>query len=199
MLAAPNSGLVNALYRRIGDLPPFVHLVDIYSIEGLIFVDSCYAFPFVFVLVANALDRIPGDMEDAAAGLGARTGRIIWTVTLPLVLPAILAGAMIAFLRSLTLFGTPAILALPAGFHTITTKIWSLFQYPPNPGLAARDRAASARADGGGALLKAQSWVLGRRGLRAGRLAATARPGSWRSGHGAGWRSDSACSSCASR
>jgi iron(III) transport system permease protein len=31
----------------------------------------------------------------------------------------------------MTLFGSPAILALPAGFHTMTTKIWSLFQYPP--------------------------------------------------------------------
>ena len=37
----------------------------------------------------------------------------------------------------MTLFGSPAILALPAGFHTMTTKIWSLFQYPPKPELAA--------------------------------------------------------------
>jgi iron(III) transport system permease protein len=132
VLAAPNSGLINAWYRAVYDLPPFIHFVDIYSIEGLIFVDSCYAFPFVFVLVANALDRIPADMEDAAAILGAPAWRIIATITLPLAFPAILAGALIAFLRSLTLFGTPAILALPAGFHTITTKIWSLFQYPPN-------------------------------------------------------------------
>ncbi len=48
---------------------------------------------------------------------------------------------MVAFLRSLTLFGTPAILALPGNFHTITTKIWSLFQYPPNPGSPPRPRS----------------------------------------------------------
>ena len=58
-------------------------------------------------------------------------------MTLPLVLPAMLAGALIAFLQALTMFGSPAILALPAGFHVITTKIWSLFQYPPKPHLAA--------------------------------------------------------------
>jgi iron(III) transport system permease protein len=162
VLAAPNSGLINAWYRALYDLPPFVHFVDIYSIEGLIFVDSCYAFPFVFVLVANALDRIPVDMEDAAAILGAPAWRIILTITLPLVLPAILAGALIAFLRSLTLFGTPAILALPAGFHTITTKIWSLFQYPPNPGLAAAASLPLLVATV--VLLKLQSWILGRRG-----------------------------------
>ena len=48
-----------------------------------------------------------------------------------------LAGSLIAILQALTMFGSPAILALPAGFHVITTKIWSLFQYPPKPGLAA--------------------------------------------------------------
>src|SRR5262245_29722633 len=52
-------------------------------------------------------------------------------------MPALLAGALIAFLQAMFLFGSPAILALRAGFHTMTTKIWSLFQYPPKPELAA--------------------------------------------------------------
>jgi iron(III) transport system permease protein len=43
----------------------------------------------------------------------------------------------VAFLQSMTLFGAPAILALPAGIDTMTTKIWSLFQFPPQLGLAA--------------------------------------------------------------
>jgi iron(III) transport system permease protein len=182
VLAAPNSGLINVWYRALYDLPPFVHLVDIYSIEGLIFVDSIYAFAFVFVLVANTLDRIPSDMEDAAAILGAPAWRIILTITLPLALPAILAGALVAFLRSLTLFGTPAILALPAGFHTITTKIWSLFQYPPNPGLAAA--AALPLLIATVVLLRVQSWILGRRGyvVLGGRAGGTRRIelGLWR-------------------
>jgi iron(III) transport system permease protein len=48
-----------------------------------------------------------------------------------------LAGSLIAILQALTMFGSPAILALPAGFHVITTKIWSLFQFPAKPHLAA--------------------------------------------------------------
>jgi iron(III) transport system permease protein len=138
-----------------------VHLLDIYSVAGLIFVDTCYAFPFVFVLVANGLDRTPGDMEDASAILGAKPWRTAWRITLPLALPAVLAGMMVAFLRSLTLFGTPAILALPGNFHTITTKIWSLFQYPPNPGLAAA--ASIPLLVLTILLLRAERWVLGRR------------------------------------
>jgi iron(III) transport system permease protein len=137
ILAAPNSGMLNQWYRALFDLEPDEHLFDIYTVEGVTFAIACYAFPYVFVLVANALDRVPADLEDASAILGGSRGSTLRRVTLPLVLPALLAGALVAFLQSLTLFGTPAILALPAGFHVITTKIWSLFQYPPNPHLAA--------------------------------------------------------------
>jgi iron(III) transport system permease protein len=162
ILAAPNSGLLNHWYRALYDLPPFVHLFDVYSVTGLIFVDTCYAFPFCFVLIANALDRMPGDMEDASAILGARAWRTALMITLPLALPAVLAGMLVAFLRSLTIFGTAAILALPGGFHTVTTKIWSLFQYPPNPGLAAAASVPLLLLTV--ALVRLQGWALGRRG-----------------------------------
>ena len=91
----------------------------------------------MFVLVANALDRTPGELEDASSMLGGGTWVTARRITIPLALPALLAGALVAFLQAMTLFGSPAILALPAGFHTMTTKIWSLFQYPPKPELAA--------------------------------------------------------------
>src|SRR6266403_990437 len=113
------------------------HLFNIYSMTGIIFVISCYTFPFVFVLVANALDNMPGELEDASAILGGKAWTTARRVTIPLALPALVAGALIAFLQAMTLFGSPAILALPAGFHTMTTKIWSLFQYPPKLELAA--------------------------------------------------------------
>src|SRR4029079_2640754 len=137
LLAAPNSGLLNKLYRTLSGAEMDEHLFNIYSFPGLIFVIACYTFPYVFVLVANALDRMPGDLEDASSVLGGRTWDTARRITIPLVLPAILAGALVAFLQAMTLFGSPAILALPAGFHTVTTKIGSLFQYPPKPELAA--------------------------------------------------------------
>src|SRR3954471_10735680 len=162
LLAAPNSGLLNQLYRSaIGD-PGADPLFDIYTLPGLIFVISCYTFPYVFVLVANALDRIPGDLEDASSILGGRMWVPARRVTLPLALPAVLAGALVAFLQAITLFGSPAILALPAGFHTMTTKIWSLFQYPPKPELAAAASLPLLLLTVG--LLRAQAKILGRRG-----------------------------------
>lgn len=137
LLAAPNSGLLNQLYREVTGAEQDVHLLNIYSFTGLVFVISCYTFPYVFVLVANALDRTPGDLEDASAILGGKAWDTARRITIPLALPAVLAGALVAFLQAMTLFGSPAILAMPAGFHTMTTKIWSLFQFPPKPELAA--------------------------------------------------------------
>ena len=65
-------------------------------------------------------------------------------------------------MQALTVFGTPAILAMPGGFHTLTTRIWSLFQYPPQTNLAA---AASVPllADHPRRAAQLQRWLLGRR------------------------------------
>ena len=92
LLAAPNSGLLNQLYRAATGAGPDVVLFNIYSLPGLIFVISCYTFPYVFVLVANALDRIPGDLEDASTMLGGSAWRTARRVTIPLALPALAAG-----------------------------------------------------------------------------------------------------------
>ena len=161
LLAAPNSGLLNQLYRVVTGASPDERLFNIYSFPGLVFVIACYTFPYVFVLVANALDRMPGDLEDASSILGGRTWDTARRITIPLVLPAILAGALVAFLQAMTLFGSPAILALPAGFHTMTTKIWSLFQYPPKPELAAA--ASLPLLVLTVILLRAEHAILGRR------------------------------------
>src|SRR6516165_8676841 len=161
LLAAPNSGLLNKTFRAVTGASQDEHLFNIYSLGGLIFVISCYTFPYVFVLVANALDRIPGDLEDASAILGGGTWMTARRVTVPLALPALMAGALVAFLQAMTLFGSPAILALPAGFHTMTTKIWTLFQFPPKPELAAAASLPLLLLTV--VLLRAQAAVLGRR------------------------------------
>jgi iron(III) transport system permease protein len=160
-LAAPNSGLLNQLYREVTGAAPDSHLLNIYTFSGLVFVISCYTFPYVFVLVANALDRTPGDLEDASSILGGKTWDTARRITIPLAMPAVLAGALVAFLQAMTLFGSPAILAMPAGFHTMTTKIWSLFQFPPKPELAAA--ASLPLLVLTVILLRAEYMVLGRR------------------------------------
>src|SRR6201747_2829575 len=182
LLAAPNSGLLNQLYRVVIGAEADEHLFNIYSLTGIIFVISCYTFPFVFVLVANALDNMPGELEDACAILGGRAWTTARRVTIPLALPALVAGALVAFLQAMTLFGSPAILALPAGFHTMTTKIWSLFQYPPKLELAAA--AAVPLLLLTILLLQGQKFLLGRRGYSV----VGGKYGAPRQGELKGWR-----------
>jgi iron(III) transport system permease protein len=162
LLAAPNSGILNRLCRSLFGLGEYEHLFNIYTSAGVVFTMACYSFPYVFVLVANALDNIPGELEDASAILGASRWRTLRRVTFPMVLPALLAGGLVAFVQALTQFGVPAILALPAGFHVITTKIWALFQSPAEPHLAAA--AAMPLLLLTMLLLRGQQLLLGRRG-----------------------------------
>jgi iron(III) transport system permease protein len=135
ILAGPNAGLVNVVYRALtGAEDP---LVNIFSMAGLVFVTTLYTFPVVFIMTGAALAATPADLEDAARIAGAGRLRVMGSITLPLALPAILGGFMLTFLEALVLFGAPAMLAIPARFHVMTTQIWAFFQYPPQIEVAA--------------------------------------------------------------
>ena len=164
LLGGPNAGLINQWYYALTGLKPFEAepLINIFSAWGMVFVMAFYTFPYVFTFVANSLDMVPSDLEEASAIFGATPWRTALNVTLPLAMPALLAGFIVAFLQSMTLFGVPAILALPAGVDTMTTKIWSLFQFPPQLGLAAAASLPLLLVTA--VLLRAQRAIMGRRG-----------------------------------
>jgi iron(III) transport system permease protein len=161
LLAGPNAGLLNKLYRSMTGSEDA--LFNVFTMPGLILVMALYSFPYVFSMIANVCELISSDLEDAAVILGARRLRTAWTITLPLALPALVGGFIVAFLQSLSLFGTPAILGLPAGIHTITTQIWTFFQYPPRLDLAAAFSVPLLIATM--ALIALQKKILGRRGF----------------------------------
>src|SRR5258707_2093123 len=160
LLAGPNAGALNKLYRTVTGSEDA--LFNVFTMPGLIFVMALYSFPYVFSMVANVCELISSDLEDAAEILGANKWRTAWTVTLPLAMPALIGGFILAFLQSLSLFGAPAILGLPAGLHTITTQIWALFQYPPRLDLAAAFSVPLLLATM--ALIAVQKKILGRKG-----------------------------------
>ena len=161
LLAGPNAGALNKLYRAMTGADGF--LFNIFTMQGLIFVMALYSFPYVFSMIANVCELISSDLEDAAEILGANKWRTAWTITLPLAMPALVGGFILAFLHSLSLFGAPAILGLPAGIHTITTQIWTFFQYPPRLDLAAAFSVPLLLATM--VLIGLQKKILGRRGF----------------------------------
>ena len=107
LLGGPNAGLINQWYYGIFGLKPFeaTPLINIFSAWGMVFVMALYTFPYVFTFVANSLDLIPSELEEASAILGAPHLKTAANITLPLVVPALLAGFLVAFLQSMTLFG----------------------------------------------------------------------------------------------
>ena len=126
LLAGPNAGWLNQVSRLVVG----AGLFNIYTFSGLAFVIAIYTFQFLFIFVQNALDVVSSEMEDAANILGAGTLRTALRVTLPMVLPAILAGCIITFLEAISLVGTPALIALPARVNVITTQLMQFFSPP---------------------------------------------------------------------
>ena len=134
LLAGPNAGWLNRLFIGLTGVEkgPF----NIYSMPGLVLVTACYSFPYVFVFTKSALDLVSSEMEDAANILGCGNLRTTLSITLPLALPAILGAFILVFLEAISLFGSPALLALPGRFHVVTTQLWEFFEFPPRVGVA---------------------------------------------------------------
>lgn len=135
LLAGPNSGFLNIAWRAMTGLEG--PLFNVYSFPGLALVIALNAFPLVFIFVKSALDLVSSEMEDAANILGAGTWTAMRKVSLPLVWPAIMAGFIIVFLEAIALFGTPAIIGIPARINVVTTQLWQFFEYPVRVEVAA--------------------------------------------------------------
>jgi len=134
-LAGPNAGWLNTAYKLVTGAES--GLFNIFSFPGLVFIIAIYSFPYIFVFTSTALDTVSSEMEDAAAIHGAGIWTTTFRVTLPLVLPAILGGAIITFLESIALFGSPAMIAIPARYNVVTTQLLEFFSYPVRVEVAA--------------------------------------------------------------
>lgn len=128
LLAGPNAGWLNSALKRFAGLEEGVF--NIFSFPGLVFIIAVYSYPYLFVFTSAALDTVSSEMEDAANILGARKWQTVRRITLPLVLPAILGGAIITFLEAIALFGSPAMIAIPARYNVVTTQLLEFFSYP---------------------------------------------------------------------
>ena len=122
VLLSPRAGYINKLLMAMFGLERAP--IDIMSLGGIIVIESMYLFPFVFLQVAGALERMDPTLEESARISGAGLGTITRKITLPLVMPSILAGALLVALYSLSHFGVPSILGTEKGIYNIPTKIY---------------------------------------------------------------------------
>ncbi|HVY59095.1 MAG TPA: iron ABC transporter permease [Xanthobacteraceae bacterium] len=133
-LFGPNAGIINTFTRDVLGAPWLTF--NIFSMTGLVLVTVMHTFPYVFLLSSSALQSVDASYEEAAQILGASKWRTALAITAPLVTPAILSGTLLAFVNAIALFGSQAIIGLPGRIVTLPTRIYSLFDYPPEYGLA---------------------------------------------------------------
>ena len=122
MLLSPRAGYINRFFMDVlgFDGPVF----NIYSYAGIILVETMYLFPFVFIQVSGALERMDPTLEESARISGADLFTITRKITIPLVLPSILSGALLIMLYSMAHFGTVAVLGVETGIYNIPTLIY---------------------------------------------------------------------------
>jgi iron(III) transport system permease protein len=135
LLAGPNAGWLNRGWMALTGAKE--GLFNIYSFTGLAFNIALYSFPYLFIFTSAALDLVSSEMEDAANILGAGILRTTFRITLPMAFPAILGGAILTFLEAIALFGSPALIAIPARFNVVTTQLLQFFSPPIKAEVAA--------------------------------------------------------------
>lgn len=92
---------------------------------GVVVVQAVVAMPLAYLVIASALaSRAEPDLERAARACGASGLRALATVTLPLLRGAIVAAAALVFADAMAGFAIPAVLGMPAGYATMTTRMY---------------------------------------------------------------------------
>ena len=122
MLLSPHSGYINKLWMDLFNTTE--PLFNIYSYAGIALVEVMYLFPFVFIQVCGALERMDPTLEESARISGAGLLTITRKITIPLVMPSIMSGALLIMLYSMAHFGTVAVLGIEQGIYNIPTLIY---------------------------------------------------------------------------
>lgn len=130
-------GFVNRFWRDATGMILF----DVNSAAGIVIVLALGSYPFVYLTMLTAFERVPAEIEEAARISGASKWQVIRTVTLPVLMPTIGAGAVLAFVASVSNFGVPAILGFRRDIQVLTTRIYQEVTRGVDP-----DRLATAAA-----------------------------------------------------
>jgi len=127
ILGSPKTGLINTMFK-------WAHIdlhVNFYSLWGLVFVFGIYYAPYVYMFTSSALRNMDPSLEEAAEISGASAFATLFSVTFPLIMPAIVSGMLLSFIVMLGIYGIPAVLGAPANINVLTTYIFKLTNWSP--------------------------------------------------------------------
>lgn len=98
---------------------------NLYSIPGMALVSLERTVPLIYLLARARLSTLDSSIEDAALVAGASPGRILRTITLPMMRPSLLMAAVLITMIAFESLGLPLVLGTPAGIDTISTYIYN--------------------------------------------------------------------------
>jgi iron(III) transport system permease protein len=130
LLLDPHYGLVNQALMLL----PFIHRApfNIFSVEGILWVHiTASSVPVMVVLLGPAIRQLDASFEEVGRVCGSRPLAVFRQITLPILAPAILTGALAGFIKSLEAFEVEQLLGVPSGIYVYSTRIYDLAAWEP--------------------------------------------------------------------
>ena len=120
-LLNPNAGVLNKFLMQIFNLSkaPF----NIYTVGGIVWVLTCFYYPYAFITISRAMEKMDPSLEEASKISGASPLKTLMTITIPMMTPSIIAAGLLVFVASASAFGIPSIIGAPGQIYTVTTRI----------------------------------------------------------------------------
>ena len=119
-------GVIGAwLYERLG-------ISFMFNWKGAAIASAVVAFPLLVRAIRLSIEQVDQGLEAAARTLGAGPLRVFFTVTVPLIMPGIITGVILAFARSLSEFGATITFVsnIPGQTRTLPLALYTLTQVP---------------------------------------------------------------------
>lgn len=157
-LLNPSVGYLNDIFKFIFGLQqaPF----NIYTMGGLAWVLTLFYSPFAFITISRAMEKMDPTLEEAARISGSSPLKTLWDVTLPLMMPSIVAGGLLVFIAAASCFGIPAIVGMPGNIEVMTTRIVTFVYMGDAKGIRDATALAVSMMIIANGLLFFMSWML---------------------------------------
>ncbi len=122
-LLNPNVGTINQWLRVLFRLSDAPGPLNVYTLPGMIWVLTSFYYPYAFITISRAMEKMDPSLEEASRISGGSPLKTLFTITLPMMMPSLIAGALLVFVSAASCYGIPSIIGSPGRVHTVTTRI----------------------------------------------------------------------------
>ena len=122
-LLNPNVGTINQWLRVLFALSDEPGPLNVYTLPGMIWVLTSFYYPYAFITISRAMEKMDPSLEEASRISGSSPLKTLFTITLPMMMPSLISGALLVFVSAASCYGIPSIIGSPGRVHTVTTRI----------------------------------------------------------------------------